>query len=157
MKFIKIIPLVILSAILILSCDKNSDPLSPDIPNEIYSKTGKIDSIAMSEIGYMSKDSNFFTSGYDFTGLDSITVKFTYSKKGSAAIPVQIISPRGVGVYDVLYAVSDTVKAEHNVTITKRVLSPKRIATIGYSIRAEKSYVDDFGYVTLYDVAITRN
>ncbi|HPS64703.1 MAG TPA: hypothetical protein PK447_03930 [Ignavibacteria bacterium] len=155
MRYIKILPLIALT-LLLFSCKKDSNPLNPDIPNEIFSRAGMVDSIGITTIGYTSKDVSFFTSGYDFSDLDSITVKFTYSKQGSAAVPVQIICPRGVGAYDVLYAVTDSNVLVHTSTITKRMLSPKRIATLGYSIRAEKDYSDEYGFVSLYDVSITR-
>jgi len=144
-------------ALTFYSCNNSSDtPVTPQPSNTIYTQAGIIDSFRVNTIGTRSQTANFFSSPYDFTGLDSITVQFTYWKSGSSTTPVSFVYIESA-VPNTIYGHVDSLTTMHSNTLTKRVPSPKKSVTLGYTINAIKTALDvDYAYVKLTDVSILR-
>lgn len=146
--------LLLILTITIYSCGSDS-PTQTEPANTIFNKSGIVDSVKILTSGNTSQSMNFFTDAYDFSSLDSIRVQFTYTKTGSDSTPVSIYYLNNM-VPTYLYSVIDTQKSTHSVIINSRIPSPKKSATLGYTLRATKNSSDSLGFCSLKDVTITR-
>lgn len=149
--------IVLLFSAAFFSCSKDSSgPVNPEPSNTIYTYSGVLDTLRMNTPGISSLTKSFFSSVYDFTSLDSITVVYTYTKSGSSSTPLSIVYIESSQPYS-LYDQPDTLKAMHSNTFSKRIPSPKKSVTLGYVIRAEKLVSDTtYAFVKLSDVSIYR-
>jgi len=146
--------LLISLVLTIYSCGSDS-PTQSEPANTIFTKSGLIDSVKLLTSGNSSISSNFYSDAYDFSSLDSIRVQFTYTKTGSDSIPVSIYYLNNM-VPTNLYSVIDTQKTTHSATINSRIPSPKKNATLGYTLKVKKDSSDSLGFCSLRDVTITR-
>ena len=146
--------LLLILTITIYSCGSDS-PTQSEPANTIFTKSGIVDSVKLLTTGNATQSMNFFIDAYDFSSLDSIRVQFTYTKTGSDSTPVNIYYLNNM-VPTYLYSVIDTQKDTHSATINSRIPSPKKNATLGYTLRAKKYLSDSIGFCSLRDVTITR-